>query len=106
MDPHLQSEEISQRLAEVCGVLAHPRRLQILNRLARRPQTASDLAGALKFPPAEILDHLNALSRCGLVLEKGPRPDETYALAHQCTDEALSLLQAIGRDAASRRSSA
>ena len=106
MDPHLQSEEMSQRLAEVCGVLAHPRRLQILNRLARRPQTASDLEGALKFPHAEIIDHLQALSRCGLVLEKDLRPDGTYALAHQCTIEALSLLQAVGREAADRRSSA
>lgn len=106
MDPHPLSEEVSQQLAHVCGVLAHPQRLRMLDALVRRPRPAEALARDLTMPLAEIRDHLQALQTCGLVLARASVTGETYALADRCTVEALSLLHALERNAVPHQSDA
>lgn len=58
-------------LARAFAALADPTRCAVVELLRERPQRASDLAAALRVPPAGLSRHLRLLERSGLVAADG-----------------------------------
>ncbi|MGP1309619.1 MAG: ArsR/SmtB family transcription factor [Phycisphaerales bacterium] len=71
-----------ERAAEVFRVLAHPVRLQIVERLdLREPRTVGDLADELGLPHAACSQHLNLMRVHGLVERTRSGRESLYAIA-------------------------
>lgn len=53
--------------AEICRVLGHPRRLEILDLLANGERSTAELLRALGLPKANLSQHLALMKRVGLL---------------------------------------
>lgn len=63
----LLPKQIYEMQAEICGSLASPVRLMILDLLASGELTATDLQTHLDLPKSNLSQHLNVLKRAGLL---------------------------------------
>lgn len=61
------TKTIYEMQAEMCSVLAHPVRIQILDLLAEKEKTASELLEVLKIPKANLSQHLAVMKDSGLL---------------------------------------
>ncbi len=59
--------EVIERVAAALRVLAHPHRLQIVERLMEADLTVGELAEALEIPPSACSQHLNLMRAHGLL---------------------------------------
>jgi DNA-binding transcriptional ArsR family regulator len=62
------------------GVIAHPVRRTLLERLARREQRASDLARGLPVSRSAVSQHLRLMLDVGVVSERREGRERYYAL--------------------------
>jgi DNA-binding transcriptional ArsR family regulator len=53
--------------AEICRALSHPVRLQILDLIAEKEMTSSDLLEILEIPKANLSQHLTVLKDAGIL---------------------------------------
>lgn len=53
--------------AEICGALAHPVRLQILELLSEGEKTSTELLAELAIPKANLSQHLSVLRDAGII---------------------------------------
>jgi len=85
--------QVRDRAARRLRVMGHPVRLQMLERLSRRPvgTTVEQLAGALGLPPKVASSHLRALAREGLVARRQHAQHARYTLA----DRDYALIGAV-----------
>src|SRR3989337_1949595 len=60
--------------ARVIAVLANPKRLEIIDLLAARERTVSDLAAALGLAQAATSQHLATMRKAGVVETQGGEP--------------------------------
>lgn len=58
---------IYEMQAEICGALAHPVRLQILDILFEGEKNSRDLQEVLDIPKANLSQHLSVLKEAGLI---------------------------------------
>lgn len=66
-EPAFDKVSVYQLQAELCGALAHPVRLQILDILADGEKTSSDLLKVLEIPKANLSQHLAVLRDAGII---------------------------------------
>jgi DNA-binding transcriptional ArsR family regulator len=64
------------------GVLAHPVRRELLERVAQRERRASDLADRLPVSRSAVSQHLRLMLDVGLVTERRHGRERYYALRH------------------------
>jgi len=62
------------------GVLAHPVRRELLERLARREQRAGDLARRLPVSRSAVSQHLRLMLSVGIVAERRDGRERYYSL--------------------------
>ena len=67
MKTKLLNNEIYEKQAEICGALASPVRLMILDLLSDRECTATDLQKSLGLPKSNLSQHLTVLKRAGVL---------------------------------------
>ena len=60
-------DEVYRLHADVCKVMAHPRRLQIINALRAGEATLGELAQALAVPKATVSQLLSQMRQRGIV---------------------------------------
>ncbi len=85
--------------------LSDPTRVRILELLAGRPRTVSELVAALGLAQGRVSSHLSCLRWCGYVEARVEGRYNRYRLVDERVREILRLGEAIVRDNAARLSS-
>lgn len=67
MKKKIVPSEIYERQAEICGALASPVRLMVLDLLGEGEATATDLQERLGLPKSNLSQHLAVLKRAGML---------------------------------------
>jgi ArsR family transcriptional regulator len=91
MDPILSLQ------AEVMRTLAHPRRLQILHRLAEGPIEVGRLAAELGVSQPNVSQHLSVLRSTGIVEAERDGREVRYRLADPDVVRACGLMTEVLR---------
>ena len=92
--------------AQVIKALAHPTRLLLVNRLAKRPVCVCDLTEAAGCDISTVSLHLNLLRRAGLVSSEKKGNRVYYRLLCPCIMEFLDCITHVLRDNAKRNTKA
>jgi DNA-binding transcriptional ArsR family regulator len=88
-------DEITILQAEVLKTLAHPRRLEILHRVADAPCSVKRLAAELGLSQPNVSQHLAVLRSAGLVEADRKGREVTYRLADQDVMAACGLMRSV-----------
>jgi DNA-binding transcriptional ArsR family regulator len=84
--------------AEVCKVLAHPVRLQILDALCGGPKAPSELAEMIGVSRANLSQHLAAIRHRGLVRRMRRGSSVTYTVTDARLFNACATLRSLIRE--------
>jgi DNA-binding transcriptional ArsR family regulator len=82
---------------DVFGVLAHPVRRQLLERLAGGEQRVTDLAGPMTVSRSAVSQHLGLMRNVGVVTERRAGRERYYRLERDRLGEVESWLVRIDR---------
>jgi len=82
---------------DVFGVIVHPVRRQLLERLASGERRVTDLAGPLPVSRSAVSQHLRLMLRVGVVSERRDGRERYYRLERAGLDEVESWLDQIDR---------
>ncbi|HEU4673698.1 MAG TPA: metalloregulator ArsR/SmtB family transcription factor [Candidatus Limnocylindrales bacterium] len=88
-------DEITALQAEVLRTLAHPRRLEILHRLAESPAEVNRLARDLGRSQPNVSQHLAILRNAGLVEADRNGREVTYRIADPDVMVACGLMRSV-----------
>ncbi len=77
------------------GVLAHPVRRELLERLAREEQRAGDLARRLPVSRSAVSQHLRLMLAVGVVAERRAGRERYYSLRRDRLDEVEQWLRRL-----------
>lgn len=100
--PDLERHEV---LATFFQALADPTRVRILELLAERPMTVSELVGALGLAQGRVSSHLTCLRWCGYVRAEVDGRFNRYDLIDDRIREIVRLGEWVVRDNADRLTS-
>jgi len=90
-------ETTSQRLAELCKALAHPARIEILNRLLLEDRCiCGDLVATLPLAQSTVSQHLKVLKESGLVQGEVEGPKTCYCVDKAVLGELKALVDGMG----------
>lgn len=88
---------MDQRLAELCKALAHPARIEILNRLLMEDRCiCGDLVAALPLAQSTVSQHLKVLKESGLVQGEVEGPKTCYCVDKAVLGELKALVGGMG----------
>lgn len=87
--------EIYERQAEICGALANPVRLMILDLLAEQEATATDLLQVLKIPKSNLSQHLKVLKTAGILKVRNEGLYQYLRLAIPEVKQACALVRKV-----------
>lgn len=87
--------ELYEKQAEICGALANPVRLMILDLLAEGEGTASELQERLSLPKANLSQHLTVLKRAGILKVRSNGRFQRLSLSIPEIKEACSLVRQV-----------
>ena len=88
-------DEIFRLHAEVCKIMAHPRRLQIINELRDGEVTLAGLAEALRAAKANVSQHLSQMRQRGIVERRREGAEVFYRLANPKIVKACDLMREV-----------
>lgn len=80
----------------VFGALAEPMRRRLLQSIAQRPATATELAGELPISRQAVTKHLSSLSAAGLLERERSGRDIRYRVTAAPLSDAMSWMAAVG----------
>lgn len=100
--PDLERPEV---LATFFQALADPTRVRILEMLAERPMTVSDLVAALGLAQGRVSSHLSCLRWCGYVRAEVDGRYNRYTLVDDRIRDILETGESVVRDNADRLTS-
>jgi DNA-binding transcriptional ArsR family regulator len=100
--PNLERPEV---LATFFQAMADPTRVRILEMLAQRPMTVSDLVAALGMAQGRVSSHLSCLRWCGYVRAEVDGRFNRYTLVDERIRELLATGESIVRGNADRLTS-
>lgn len=87
--------EIYERQAEICSALASPVRLMILDLLAEKEATATDLLLALRIPKSNLSQHLKVLKTSGILKVRNEGLYQYLSLAIPEVKQACALVRKV-----------
>jgi DNA-binding transcriptional ArsR family regulator len=82
---------------DVFGVIVHPVRRQLLERLAAGEHRVTDLAGPLPVSRSAVSQHLRLMLRLGVVAERRDGRERYYRLERDGLSEVEGWLERIDR---------
>ncbi|MEE9456384.1 MAG: metalloregulator ArsR/SmtB family transcription factor [bacterium] len=88
-------DEVFRLHAEVCKIMAHPRRLQIINELRDGEVTLAGLAEALRAAKANVSQHLSQMRQRGIVERRREGAGVFYRLANAKIVKACDLMREV-----------
>jgi ArsR family transcriptional regulator len=90
-------EQIYSRQVEICKAFANPTRLRILDLLAKRPYSASELQKHLSVAKANLSQHLTVLKQAGVVTTRREGKQVFCSLAIPEVKTACQLIRDVLR---------
>ena len=84
-------------IEDVFGVIVHPVRRELLERLAAGERRVTDLAGPLPVSRSAVSQHLRLMLRVGVVAERRDGRERYYRLEPEGLHEVESWLERIDR---------
>ena len=90
-----QNMMIYEMQAELCGALASPLRLHILDLLSEGDMTATDLLEYIQIPKANMSQHLSVLRDAGIIQSRKEGQFQVFSLAIPRIREACSLVRSL-----------
>jgi DNA-binding transcriptional ArsR family regulator len=84
-------------IEDVFGVIVHPVRRQLLERLAAGEGRVADLAGPLPVSRSAVSQHLRLMLRVGVVAERRHGRERYYRLERERLNEVEGWLERIDR---------
>ncbi len=84
-------------IEDVFGVIVHPVRRELLERLAAGERRVTDLAGPLPVSRSAVSQHLRLMLRVGVVAERRDGRERYYRLEREGLQEVESWLERIDR---------
>ena len=90
-----QNKTIYDLQAEICSALANPVRIQILDLLSSREQTATELLKVLQVPKANLSQHLSVLKDAGIIQSRKEGLYQYISLAIPKIKDACSLVRSV-----------
>jgi len=88
-------QKVFELHADLLKVLAHPRRLEIINLLREQELSVSGMQSMLGLPQANLSQHLMLLRRYGVVDYRKEGKRVFYKIAHQNFVRACDLLRSV-----------
>jgi ArsR family transcriptional regulator, virulence genes transcriptional regulator len=93
--PKLNSGTIYEMQAQLCGALANPVRLQILELISSGEMTSSDLLEALKIPKTNMSQHLSVLKDAGIIRTRKEGLYQYMSLALPKIKDACAIVKSV-----------
>ncbi len=90
-----EREAIYAMQAEICRVLGHPRRIQILDLLADGEKSTAELLQALGVNKVNLSQHLALLKRAGLIETMHQGRETSYRLSFTEIKDACRLIREV-----------
>ena len=88
-------EQIYYYHAEMCKVLSHPKRLELINTLRHKEMSASELSTRLKLEPANLSQHLAMMRERRILTSRKEGNMVFYRITNPRLLEAFDLLREI-----------
>ncbi|MCP4230032.1 MAG: winged helix-turn-helix transcriptional regulator [bacterium] len=88
-------DELYRLHAEVCKVLAHPRRLQIINELRDGEMVFGEIVSAIGVDKPNVSQHLSQMRQRGIVEQRREGAEVYYRIANPKIIEACDLMREI-----------
>jgi ArsR family transcriptional regulator len=110
-EAHRQSEadlRVFELQAEICQIMANPKRLQIVNLLKNGELSVGEMVRAMGVPKANASQHLSIMRQKGLIIGRRVGTTVFYRLASPRITEACSIMREVlltllaGQEALSR----
>ena len=92
---NIQNKTIYELQAEICGALANPVRLHILDLLAEGEKTSTQLLEILDIPKANLSQHLAVLKDVGILKARKEGLFQYLSLALPKVKDACSLVRSV-----------
>ena len=93
-----QMKTIYELQAEICGALASPVRLQILDLISASEKTSADLLQILEIPKANLSQHLAVLKDAGILQSRKEGQFQYLSLAIPKIRDACALVKTVLAD--------
>jgi len=87
--------KIYQLHAAVCRTLAHPRRIEIIDRLQMKEMNAGELAEVMKISSANLSQHLGILRHQGIVETRRDGARIFYRISNPKVIQACLLMREV-----------
>lgn len=87
--------ELYEKQAEICGALANPVRLLILDILSEAEASATELQARIGLPKSNLSQHLTVLKRAGILKPRGEGRSQYLSLAIPEIKEACGLVRRV-----------
>jgi ArsR family transcriptional regulator len=81
--------------ANVCKVLANPKRLEILNFLRNNELTVTELVKSMKIPKANISQHLTIMKDTGILDSRRAGKNVFYKISNKKVIKAFDLMREV-----------
>ncbi len=88
-------DEIFRLHAEVCKIMAHPRRLQIISALRDGEATLAELTLELNVAKANVSQHLSQMRQRGIVERRRAGAEVYYRIANEKIVKACDLMREV-----------
>ncbi len=90
-----EERQLLELQAQICQVLASPKRLEVLYTLKHREMTAGELAQALETSPPNLSQHLAMMRKAGVVAARKEGANTYYRIAIPHVLEACRVVREV-----------
>jgi ArsR family transcriptional regulator len=92
---HMTDRQLYRLHAGICHTLAHPKRLEIIDKLRSRESSVSDLVRALEISQGNLSQHLAIMRQRGIVLTRREGLSVFYRLSSPKITKACDLMREV-----------
>jgi DNA-binding transcriptional ArsR family regulator len=90
-----RQKTIYELQAEICKVLASPKRIEILNALKDGEKTVSELVEILGIPKANVSQHLAIMRHKGVLKTRRKGVNIYYSISHSKIIDACNIMKEV-----------
>jgi len=90
-----KENKIYELHAEICKILANPKRLQILNLLRNKEMSVNELASLLEIREANVSQHLTVMRQKGILVARREGVNIYYRIANPKVIKACDIMREV-----------
>lgn len=90
-----KENKIYELHAEICKILANPKRLQILNLLRNKEMSVNELASLMEIREANVSQHLTVMRQKGILVARREGVNIYYRIANPKVIKACDIMREV-----------